>query len=103
MARTTIAIASLFLVAGLIVALLPAQESVRGRSSNAAPGMIKPHQPRPLSPSARSGAYPILPAGGEAGTSTLLADGVGPITAEEAQNESAYAPAESADSGDTKS
>lgn len=97
MSRTTITIAALFLVAGLIVALLPAQEASWRKPSISAPkepGRIQPVAPRPLAPAFREADYPAVPAAGERGVSASLADDVGPITEEEAQAANEATPTE---------
>src|SRR5437764_2906070 len=96
MARTTIVFAALFLVAGLIAALLPAQEAAWKKT--AAPKNVQPLEPRPLSRDQRDEAYPIVPAAGEGAASARLSDDIGPIPAEEAQSagDATNAPADEA-------
>lgn len=97
MSRTTITISALFLVAGLVVALLPAQEASWRKPSASAPkepGRIQPVAPRPLAPAFRGSDYPAVPVAGEGGASASLADDVGPITADEAEAASEAPPAE---------
>jgi uncharacterized repeat protein (TIGR01451 family) len=85
MARTTITLASLFLLAGAIAALLPAQDAAWRKSPPARDGQIVPVAPRTLAPSLRGSAYPINPIADDGGAAASVSDDVGPITAEEGQ------------------
>lgn len=96
MARTTIILASLFFIAGLIVALLPAQDAVWRKSSVTAPRNFDPMEPGALPASLQEEAGPILPVAAEGEAPPQTADDIGPITEEQAQqqpDDSAYAPA----------
>ena len=88
MSRTTVVIAALFLVAGMVVALLPAQEAAWRKSAVTElkePGRIQPVAPRTLSPAFRDSEYPAVPVANEGSASATLSDDVGPITAGEVQ------------------
>lgn len=108
MSRTTIVFAALFLVAGIVVALLPAQDSAWRKSSVPTPkepGKFQPAEPRPLPSALRGSEYATVPVGSEDGTSATLSDDIGPIAREEVSPEAtpsseAVAPA---DDGEIKS
>ncbi len=99
MSRTTIVFAALFLVAGIVVALLPAQESAWRKSAVPGlrePGRIQPDQPRELPADQRDSAYATVPVGNEDGASATLSDDAGPTTPEETEAQDA-APAASSE------
>jgi len=88
MSRTTVVIAALFLVAGIVVALLPAQEAAWRKSAVTElkePGRIQPVAPRTLSPAFRDSEYGAVPVANEGPATAALSDEVGPITADEVQ------------------
>lgn len=108
MARTTIVFAALFLVAGIVVALLPAQESAWRKTAGVAgkePGKFQPAEPRPLSPALRDSEIPAIPVEHEGPASASLSDDANAVTAVEAQVEAAPHSAEAApaDNFETKS
>ncbi|MFN0017818.1 MAG: hypothetical protein ACKVP0_06130 [Pirellulaceae bacterium] len=95
MSRTTVVIAALFLVAGIVVALLPAQETAWRKSAVGElkePGRIQPVAPRPLSPAFRDTEYPAVPAASDGPTTATLSDEVVPITAGEVEPQDPAAP-----------
>jgi hypothetical protein len=108
MSRTTIVFAALFLVAGIVVALLPAQDSTWRKSSAPGakePGKFQPAEPRPLPSALRGSEYATVPVGSEDGTSANLSDDIGPIAREEVSPEPAPGSeaAAPADDGEVKS
>ena len=111
MSRTTIAFAALFLVAGIVVALLPAQDSAWRKSAAPAgkePGRFQPAEPRPLPSALRASEYATVPVGSEDGASASLSDDIGPIAREEVSPEpapgsEAAAPADNGETSETKS
>ncbi len=92
MSRTNIVFVSLFLVAGLVVALLPAQESAWRKSAATGtkePGKFQPAEPRPLSTGLRGSVYGAVPVANEDGASASLSDDGAPATPEAPAEEAA--------------
>ena len=107
MSRTTIVFAAFFLVAGIVVALLPAQESAWRKSAVQAkePGRFQPAEPRPLPSALRASEYATVPVASEGESSASMSDDIGPIAREEVSPEPAPGSeaAAPADDGETKS